>query len=113
MVLYIDSNERDGEPGPKGKSGKASNRADGEDMSVRLGHIHGGLKHHDTEWNAGYPTDETDDAENGKESEDDACGVVLLIEIIHCSCNSKDNMEDSSNPNELLGEQARKCEVQP
>ena len=52
-------------------------------------------------------------AKYGEQEEDDTTSILLSVKIIDRSCESKGNVQDPSDPNELLGERSCHCEISP
>ena len=109
----VDRDEGDREPSAKSRGNQATDQRDCKDAPVMTGHVHDGLQHEDGEWNTWYPRDEADDVEDGQDEEKDGSGVVALSEEVDALTETKHDLQDPGDPDELLGEGSRKQKVRP
>ena len=82
-------------------------------MSIPTRDVHRRLQHHDTEWDPRNPAHEANHAKNRKQQEDNRGAVVMPREVVRCSREAKDDVQDASDPDELLGEVPREEKVGP
>lgn len=82
-------------------------------MSICLGDIHACLEHQHTERDSGYPADKAYYTEDSKEDKDDGGRVIFLDEVEDGGADAEQNIQDASDPYELLCKGARHCEVKP
>lgn len=82
-------------------------------MAEALCDIHCLLQHDDAEGNSGDPADEADDAEDTEKGEDDGSRVVAAVEVVDACSDAECDVQDSGDPDELLGEGSRCGEVGP
>ena len=80
-------------------------------MAITLGHINAGSKHQGTEWNTRNPSDEADECEDGKDQKDDSSAVVFARQHVDGGDESKDDVQDTSSPDEGLGKQSSQPDV--
>ena len=78
---------------------------------MSLCNIHDSLQDQDAERYARDPANEAEDVEDGENKKYDCGRVVVPCEVDHGSANAKDDLQDPSNPYELLGKNASKAEV--
>lgn len=107
MVVGVDCDESDGEPGAECHSEQSSNEGDYVYMAKLLRDVDRGLQHQDAEGNARNPADEAEDVEDTEYQEDDTTGPVTTREHVNRGHESKNDVEDTSDPDELLCEGAR------
>lgn len=111
LVLGIDGDQRDAEPGPERGGDQASNQAHDEDMAVVLRHVDRDLEHQHREGNPRDPGDEADDVEDGEDEEDDGGAVLVPREVDGCCADPEHDLEDARDPDDLFGEGADHPEV--
>ena len=111
MIFDVDGRQRDRPPGAKSKRDDTTDQRRGEDPAMMLGHIHDGLQHQHTKGDARDPADETNDVEDRKDQEHDGGRVIMTHEIDNGGADTEDDLQDTGDPNELLGERPRKGEV--
>lgn len=80
-------------------------------MAVVLADIDCRLQHEGREWNAFPPCPKTKGHEETKNQKNDSCTPVSSIQIPHSGAESKADIEDSRDPDELLGEKAREPDI--
>lgn len=71
-------------------------------MSELLRHIDAGSQDEDGERDAWDPGYEADDGENGEEEEDDSTGIIFARQHVDGRYETEDDVENSSDPDELL-----------
>lgn len=109
----VNSDERDGEPSSKGRADQTTNQANNEDMTVLFADVNAGPKHEGGEGDSRDPRVKRKRHECAKDEEDDAGRVVLLVEVKDGGTDGEDNVEDTRDPDEGLGERAREGDVEP
>ena len=82
-------------------------------MSKGLSHIHCLLQHDHTEWNPWYPADKTDNGKDAEDGEHDSSRIIVLYEVVYRCSNTKDDVEYSRDPDELLCECSGESEISP
>lgn len=82
-------------------------------MSIALGNVHARLEHQHTERDPRDPAHEAYDTEDREEHKDNSGRVVFLDEVEDGRADTKCDIQNASDPNELLCEGARHGEVQP
>ena len=80
-------------------------------MAVLLGNINGRLEHQDTERYPWNPGDEAEDVEDGKNQEHDGRRVVVSCKVHNCRPETKDDLENGRDPDELLGKRPSQGKV--
>lgn len=80
-------------------------------MSVPLRHVNHSLQHEYTERDPGNPADEAEDVENAEDQKDNASRPVPSGKHVNGRDKAKYNVEDAGDPDELLGELARRPDV--
>lgn len=80
-------------------------------MAVFLAHVNGVLKHQCRERDPLYPSPEAECEEDAKDEEHDTRTPVVPPEIEDGSADSPTDVQDTSHPNELLGEHTREHNI--
>lgn len=111
MVVHVDGYERDGKPGAECHCKQSSNQRNDIDMAVLFRDIDGCLQHQNAEGNAWDPADKADHIEDAEQQEDNTARPVATRKHIESCDKSKDDVEDTGDPNELLREGARSPHV--
>jgi hypothetical protein len=107
LVLNVDSDKCDRIPCAKRGSKEATNETDQINMTVLFGDINARLQHQDGKWYPRYPRDEAYDGKYAKKEEDYAARPIFPRKHIYSGCECENNVENTSYPNELLGEYSR------
>lgn len=61
------------------------------------------LKHYHTEGNSRNPGDEADDSKDREEEENNSARPVSSRQHVNGGCKTSDDMDDTGDPDELLG----------
>lgn len=80
-------------------------------MTVVIGHVNGGAQHQSAEWDARDPGVEREDQEGHKNQGNDATDILLPIQHVYGSGQAPHNVQDSREPNDLLGSDAHEEDV--
>ena len=113
LVLDVDADEGDGEPGAERDGAEAADGGDEKDMTETAGDVHGLLQHDHREGDARDPGHEADDAEDAEDDKHHGCRVVVFDEVVDGGAEGEDDVQDARDPDELLGEGAGGEEVAP
>lgn len=113
LVLDVEGDHGDGEPGGKSRGDEPANEADEVDVAILFADIDGRLEHQGGKGDAGDPRVKGKGGEAGKDEEDDAGGPVSLVEVVDGSAKGPADVEDARDPDELLGKGARHPDVGP
>ena len=113
LVFDVDGYQCNGEPCAECYRHNAPDCAYEKDMAEAFGDVHGLLEHHDAEWYPWYPTDEADDAEDAEKSKDHGGRVIVAVEIVDACADAEGDVQDSGDPDELLGKGSGGGEVGP
>lgn len=112
LVLGVDGHECHCPPCTKGSCYCTTDNGSEEDMSVVLGNINNSLQHHNRKRNPRNPAYEADNVEDGEHQEHNSGSVLLSPEVKDRGPDTEDDLEDSSDPDNLLREFAYHGEVQ-
>lgn len=82
-------------------------------MSERLRDVHSLLQHDHAKRNPGYPANEANYGKDTEKGEYHCRRIVMSYKVVNSRSNTKRDMENTGDPNELLGEGPRKSEVAP
>lgn len=111
LKLYIYGNHGDGVPSTEGRGDESTDKTCKVDMSILLADVNGGAEHKSREGNSRDPSVEAKGQEQSEDEKDDAGRPVLAVEVVDGRSESKDDVEDASDPDELLRERAREPDV--
>lgn len=112
FVCHVDGRHGDGEPGGKGRGDEAANERHQVNMAVLFAHVDAGLEHERREWNSRDPRVKGISSEEAEDEEDNTRRPVLLVQIEDGSTKSPYNVENTRDPDELLGEHACEQDVE-
>ena len=82
-------------------------------MALVSSNIHGCLEHDYCEWNAWDPAPEAEGGKERKDHEHDPSAPEMLVEVVDCCSNCDCDVENASDPDELLSEVLRSEKVCP
>lgn len=111
MILDINRGQSHRIPGRKSRCDEATNEAREIDVSVLLTDVNGRLQHQNAERYPSDPADEAQQAERGEKQEHDAAAPVLPTQHVNGSRKAPHDVQDASDPDELLCEEARQPDV--
>lgn len=111
LPLGINSHQGDGVPCAEPRRNQATNEADHVHMAVLLADVDSSLQHQGREGNPRDPSVETKGNEHAKDEEHDTRAPVVSPHVEDASANGPADVEDSRDPDEQLGEEAREPDV--
>ena len=107
VVVGIDCDKCDGEPSAKSHGDESSDERHEVYMTKLLRDVDRGLQHQNAEGDARDPADEADHVEDAEDQEDNASRPVAARKHVKRRDEAEDDVQDTGDPDKLLGEGAR------